>query len=409
MILEKLRKVLGPGIVTGASDDDPSGIATYTQAGAMFGLNFLWTAIVTYPMMVAIQEMCARIGIVTRHGLTGLLKQHYPRWVMWLMIICSTPAIILNISADLSGMGAVAHMLLPTIPSSAFAIFFSILLLYNLIKLSYRTIANVLQFLCLGLLCYLIVPFLSNVNWALVLKHTFLPDIRFNSDSLSILVAILGTTISPYLFFWQTSMEVEEVKEKKLMVNKKLITDMRTDVRFGIFFSNLIFYFIILTAGAELNAKGIHSVETVDQAANALKPLVGDAAYILFAVGVIGTGLLAIPVLAGSLSYMLSEAIGLREGLNKKFNQAKGFYIVMIISILVALGIDLMGINPVDALIYTAILYGLTAPVLIAIILHICNNKNVMKTYTNKKWSNILGGITLLVMTVAAVLLLVYS
>jgi NRAMP (natural resistance-associated macrophage protein)-like metal ion transporter len=407
MNFTKLKKILGPGIVTGASDDDPSGIATYTQAGAMFGLKFLWTAIVTYPMMVTIQEMCARIGLVTRHGLTGLLKRNYPPWVMWTMIIFSAPAIILNISADLAGMGAVGHLLIPSMPSSAFAIFICGILLFNLIKLSYRTIANVLQFLCLVLLCYLIVPFLSQQDWSNIFRNTFLPDITFDKDSLSILVAILGTTISPYLFFWQTSMEVEEVLEKKVMVNKQMITDMRTDVRFGISFSNIIFYFIILTAGVELNAKGITSVETVDQAAIALKPLAGNLAYLLFAFGVIGTGLLAIPVLAGSLSYMFSEAFGLKEGLNKKFHEAKGFYIALIISILVALGIDLMGINPVKALIYTAILYGVTAPVLIAIILHICNNKKVMKSYTNKRWSNIMGVITLLIMTVAAILLLV--
>jgi NRAMP (natural resistance-associated macrophage protein)-like metal ion transporter len=407
MNFTKLKKILGPGIVTGASDDDPSGIATYTQAGAMFGLKFLWTAIVTYPMMVTIQEMCARIGLVTRHGLTGLLKRNYPPWVMWTMIIFSAPAIILNISGDLAGMGAVGHLLIPSMPSSAFAIFICGILLFNLIKLSYRTIANVLQFLCLVLLCYLIVPFLSQQDWSNIFRNTFLPDITFDKDSLSILVAILGTTISPYLFFWQTSMEVEEVLEKKVMVNKQMITDMRTDVRFGISFSNIIFYFIILTAGVELNAKGITSVETVDQAAIALKPLAGNLAYLLFAFGVIGTGLLAIPVLAGSLSYMFSEAFGLKEGLNKKFHEAKGFYIALIISILVALGIDLMGINPVKALIYTAILYGVTAPVLIAIILHICNNKKVMKSYTNKSWSNIMGVITLLIMTVAAILLLV--
>ena len=212
--LEKLKRGLGPGIVTGASDDDPSGIATYTQAGAMFGLKFLWTALATYPMMVAVQEMCARIGIVTRHGLTGLLKRHYPKWVMWSMILFSAPAIILNISADLAGMGAVANLLIPTIPSSAFAIVFSVLLLYNLIRLNYRKIANTLQFLCLALLCYLIVPFLSKQDWVQIARNSFMPDISLTKDSLSILVGILGTTISPYLFFWQTSMEVEEIKEK---------------------------------------------------------------------------------------------------------------------------------------------------------------------------------------------------
>lgn len=407
--LEKLKRGLGPGIVTGASDDDPSGIATYTQAGAMFGLKFLWTALATYPMMVAVQEMCARIGIVTRHGLTGLLKRHYPKWVMWTMILFSAPAIILNISADLAGMGAVANLLIPTIPSSAFAIAFSVLLLYNLIRLSYRKIANTLQFLCLALLCYLIVPFLSRQDWAQIARNTLLPDISLTKDSLSILVGILGTTISPYLFFWQTSMEVEEVKEKKLMVNKQMIDDMRTDIKLGIGFSNLIFYFIILTAGTELFTNGLSAVATVDQAAAALKPLAGDGAYLLFAFGVIGTGLLAIPVLAGSLSYMVSEVLGLKEGLNKKFHQAKGFYAVMIISVLVALLIDMLGIDPMKMLLYTAILYGITAPVLIAIILHICNNKKIMKNYTNKRWSNIIGFITLVVMTAAAIMLVASS
>jgi NRAMP (natural resistance-associated macrophage protein)-like metal ion transporter len=403
---EKFKQTFGPGIVTGASDDDPSGIAAYTQAGAMFGLKFLWTALATYPMMVAIQEMCARIGIVTKQGLTGLLKRHYPRWVMWTMILFSAPAIVLNISADIAGMAAVSNLLLPTVPAPAFAIFFAALLLYMLIRLNYRHIANILQFLCLALVCYIIVPFLSKKDWGMILMESFIPDISFDRDSLSILVAILGTTISPYLFFWQTSMEVEEVRAKKLVVNINLLRNVRTDVRLGIAFSNLITYFIILAAGTELFPKGITNIQTVDQAALALKPVAGSGAYLLFAIGVIGTGLLAIPVLAGSLSYMFSEALGFKEGLNKKFHQAKGFYIVMIVSVILALVIVLIGVNPVKALIYTAILYGLTAPVLIAIILHICNNRKVMKTYTNSLWSNLLGFITLTVMTLAALALL---
>jgi NRAMP (natural resistance-associated macrophage protein)-like metal ion transporter len=407
MKLSRLKKIIGPSIITGASDDDPSGIATYTQAGAGFGLQFLWTAIVTWPMMVVIQEMCARIGIVTRKGLTGILKKHYPRPVLWAMIIFSFPAIILNISADLASMGAVSNLLFPAIPSSAFAIFYCALLLFNLIKLSYRTIATVLQYLCLVLLCYLIVPFLSKQDWGAILKSTFLPSIRFDMASISIFVAILGTTISPYLFFWQTSMEVEEVKERKIMVNKHVLDEAKNDVRWGILFSNLIFYFIVLTAGTVLFPQGITKIDTVDQAAVALRPLVGDGAFYLFAFGIVGTGLLAIPVLAGSISYMLSEAFGWKEGLNKKFHEAKGFYVVLIISVLLALFIDLLGINPVKALIYTAVLYGITAPVLIGIIMHVSNNKKIMKQYTNNRMSNIIGGITLLVMTAAAVSLFV--
>lgn len=404
----KLRKIIGPSIITGASDDDPSGIATYTQAGAGFGYQFLWTAIITYPLTVTVQEMCARIGVVTRKGLTGILKKNYPKPVMWLMILLSFPAIILNISANLAGMGAVSNLLVPSIPASAFASAFCLILLFNLIKLSYRTITNILQFLCLVLLCYVIVPFLSKQNWGTILKATLIPTLSFDTKSISILVGILGTTISPYLFFWQTSMEVEEVKEKKIMVDKQMIIDVRKDIRIGMFFTNFIFFFIILTAGTELFPKGITNVETVDQAALALKPLVGQSAYLLFAAGVIGTGLLAIPVLAGSLSYMFSEAFGWKEGLNKKFKQAKGFYAVMIFSMLLALGIDLIGINPVKALIFTAILYGLTAPVLIGIIMHIGNNKKLMGKYTNRKSSNVLGIITLLIMSSAAITLIYF-
>lgn len=405
MILKKLRQLLGPSIVTGASDDDPSGIATYSQAGAGFGTQFLWTAIVTYPLMVSIQEMCARIGVVSRKGLTGILKSYYPRPILWLMILFSFPAIVLNIAADLAGMGAVCNMLIPSVPSSVFAIVFSFVLLFSLVKLSYRKIARILQFLCLVLLGYLIVPFLGSQNWGSVVKGTLLPNLTFNKEEMAMLVAILGTTISPYLFFWQTSVEVEETNQMHTIVDKSFLSTVKADVRTGMFFTNLIFYFIILTSATELHPKGITDIQTVDQAAAALRPLVGEGAYLLFAFGVIGTGLLAIPVLAGSLSYIFSEAFGWEEGLDKKFHQAKGFYGIMILSVLLALGIDLAGINPVKALIFTAILYGLTAPVLIAIILHISNNKKIMGEFTNNRIANLLGWITLLVMTMAAGLL----
>lgn len=406
MVLKKLKQLIGPSIVTGASDDDPSGIATYSQAGAGFGTQFLWTAIVTYPLMVGIQEMCARIGVVSRKGLTGILKSYYPRPILWLMILFSFPAIVLNIAADLAGMGAVCNMLMPSVPSSVFATVFSFVLLFSLVKLSYRKIARILQFLCLVLLGYLIVPFLGSQNWGSVVKGTFLPNLTFNKEEMAMLVAILGTTISPYLFFWQTSVEVEETNQMHTIVDKSFLSTVKADVRTGMFFTNLIFYFIILTSATELHPKGITDIQTVDQAAAALRPLVGEGAYLLFAFGVIGTGLLAIPVLAGSLSYIFSEAFGWEEGLDKKFHQAKGFYGIMILSVLLALGIDLAGINPVKALIFTAILYGLTAPVLIAIILHISNNKKIMGEFTNNRMANLLGWITLLVMTMAAGLLI---
>lgn len=398
----RFAKFIGPGLITGASDDDPSGIATYSQAGAAFGLSTLWTAFFTYPLMAALQEMCARIGLVTKHGLTGVIKQHYSRPLLSIMMVLSFPAIVLNIGADLAGMGAVSNMLLPLIPAPVYSIIIGITITYFIVALPYRKIANILRWLCLTLLCYLVVPFLFKQDWMQILSNTFIPNFIMDKSYFAIIVGILGTTISPYLFFFQTSMEVEEVQQRKLVVDKRIIHGMQKDVRGGIFFSNLVFYFIILTTGTVLYNGGVRDIQTVDQAALALKPLAGRFSYILFALGVLGTGFLAIPVLAGSLSYMVSEAFGWKEGLDKKFHEAKGFYMVMIISILAALLINFTGISPVRALILTAVVYGVTAPVLIGIILHICNNKKIMGENTNGKLSNFLGGFALILMTVAA-------
>jgi NRAMP (natural resistance-associated macrophage protein)-like metal ion transporter len=400
-----LGKYLGPGLVTGASDDDPSGIATYSQAGAAFGLNTLWTALVTYPIMATIQEMCARIGLVTGEGLTGVIKRNYPRALLWLMIVVSFPAITLNIGADLAGMGAVANLLLPKVHANVFSLFFGLLLLFNIIALSYSRIARILKWLCLSLLAYLIVPFLVHQDWMSILRHTLLPVITWDKEYLTIVVGILGTTISPYLFFWQTSSEVEEMQARQIVVDKHIIRDMRKDVRSGIFFSNLVFYFIILSTGTVLHNAGLTKIDTVEEAARALRPLAGEFSYILFALGVIGTGLLAIPVLAGSLSYMISEAFGWAEGLDKKFHEARGFYLVVTVSIIAALAINFTGVSPVRVLIITAVVYGVTAPLLIAIILHICNNRKVMGEHVNRGATNIVGGIGLLLMTAAAILL----
>ena len=397
--------MLGPGLVTGASDDDPSGIATYSQAGAQFGYATLWTAVLTFPLMAAIQGMCARIGIVTSQGLTVNLKNHYPRSILYIMLLFSFPAITLNIGADIQGMGAVTHMMFPQIPSFVCSIVFAGILMFIIIKYPYQKVAMILKWLCLSVLLYIIVPFMVKQDWVTVLKSTFIPTIKFNKDFLYILVAILGTTISPYLFFWQATMEAEDVahSKKTVIVNKQIMTHMEVDVNVGMLLSNVVMFFMILTAGSVLYKAGIRQIDTVDQAAKALEPLTGKFTYLIFTIGVIGTGLLAIPVLAGSQSYMLSETFGWEAGLDKKFPQAKAFYITIIISLLVGLCLDFIGISPIQALIYTAILYGITAPVLIAIVMHIGNNRKIMGTYTNSKLSNILGGITLLLMTVAAV------
>lgn len=405
-ILKKIKRGFGPGLVTGASDDDPSGIATYSQAGAMFGLAALWTAVFTFPLMAALQEMCARIGLVTNKGLIGTIKMFYPKWLVLLIVAVSFTAIILNISADLAAMGAVCNMLIPAVPAPFFIIGFGIILSYSIVVLPYSKISLYLKWLCLSLLCYIIVPFLTTQDWKAVLRAAFIPQMIWTREYLLIIIGILGTTISPYLFFWQTSMEVEEVEERKLVVDKRIIHGMQKDIKSGIFFSNLVFFFIILSTGTVLHDTHPAEIETVDQAALALKPLAGDLTYLLFAIGVIGTGLLAIPVLAGSLSYMVSETMNWNEGLNKKFHEAKGFYVVMVISILVAICINFTGISPVRALVITAIIYGLTAPLLIFVILLVSNNKKIMGDYTNKPWSNIFGIAAFLLMVSAGIMLL---
>jgi len=405
--LSRFLKILGPGLVTGASDDDPSGIATYSQAGAAFGLSTLWTALITFPLMAALQEMCARIGLVTSQGLAGTLKANYSKSILYLMLLFSFPAIVMNIGADIAGMGAVGNLLFPSIKSAYFSIGFTIILLVLIVYLPYRKIASILKYLCIVLLVYMIVPFLYKQDWMAVLKSTFIPTIHFDKNFISILVAILGTTISPYLFFWQATMEMEDKKQKKiLVVNKRMIGEMKKDVNFGMLFSNLTMFFIILTTGSVLFNGGIHKIDTVEQAAQALKPLAGNAAYLLFALGIIGTGLLAIPVLSGSLSYIVTETFGWKGGLDKKWHQAKIFYFIIAISLILGLSLNYIGISPIKSLIYSAILYGLTAPVLIAIILHISNNKKIMGVHTNSRMSNILGFAALILMTTAAVILI---
>lgn len=408
--IRRLFRILGPGLVTGASDDDPSGVATYSQAGAQFGYATLWTALFTFPLMAAMQGMCARIGIVTNEGLAVTLKRFYPRSVLYLVLLFSIPAITLNIGADIQAMGAVCNMVVPAIPTFVFSIIFTGILMVVIIQYSYQKLAAILKWLCLSMLLYVLVPFMTKLEWGNILKSTAVPSITFNKDFLSILVAILGTTISPYLFFWQITMEVERRHGKNtLMVNKKVLHEMTEDVNIGMLLSNLVMYFIILTAGAVLHRAGITQINTVDEAARALEPLAGKLTYAIFTIGIIGTGLLAVPVLAGSQSYMLAETLGWDRGLDKKFGQARPFYLTIVASLMVGLLLDFLGISPIQALVYTAILYGLTAPVLIAVIIHIGNNKAIMKEYTNSRLSNVLGFLTLILMTAAAIALIYFQ
>lgn len=425
---KKALKVLGPGLITGASDDDPSGIATYSQAGAQFGLTTLWTALISFPLMAGIQEMCARIGLVTSVGLTTTLKNYYPKWLLYFIMLFNIPAIVLNIGADIAGMSSSANLIFPAVKPIVFSIGFTIILLILIIFLSYDKMVAILKYLCLSVLLYVAVPFFTSPNWIKVLHATFIPTLKFNKDFVEIIVAILGTTISPYLFFWQVTMEAEDTKTvRRLILARRrlarksgapdmvkreqnffrlLIQKMQMDVNFGMLLSNVVMFFIILATGTALNAHGINKIDTVEQAAKALEPVAGKASYIIFTIGVIGTGFLAIPVLTGSLSYIVAETFGWKASLAKKYRQAKGFYLVIAASLIAGPLINYIGISPIQALIYTAILYGLTSPVIIAIVLHIGNNKKIMKEYTNGKLSNTLGILTLILMTAAAIALI---
>jgi NRAMP (natural resistance-associated macrophage protein)-like metal ion transporter len=428
--IKKIFKVLGPGLITGASDDDPSGIATYSQAGAKFGLSTLWTSLITFPLMAGIQEMCARIGLVTSVGLTTTLKKHYPKWLLYMVMAFSIPATVFNIGADIAGMGAVANLIFPSVSPLLFSVAFAIILLLLIIYLPYQKIVAVLKYLCLTLFLYIAVPFFTHPDWAQVIRSTIIPTIRFDKDFFEVLVAILGTTISPYLFFWQVTMEAEDAKQvhRLVLARRKLVRDnggepikrehnffklliqkMKMDVNVGMLLSNFVMFFIILATGTALFGSGRKEINTVQDAAKALEPVAGKASYLLFSIGVIGTGFLAIPVLCGSISYIVSETFGWKASLDKKYKQAKGFYITIIASLAAGLLINFLGVSPIDALFYTAIFYGIVSPVMIVLLLHIGNNKTIMQNYTNGRLSNVLGVITLILMSASAIALIYFQ
>lgn len=399
---------IGPGIVTGASDDDPSGIATYSQAGAKFGFSLLWTALLSYPLMFVIQAMCARIGIVCASGLTEVIKKHYSKTFVFGVILLVIPGIILNIAANLAGMSAVANLLFPAIPKLIFNLFITLLLIFGIIFFSYEKIANTLKYFTFILLAYFIVPFLVKLDWKQALWSTFIPTFHMSKEYLSLLVAVFGTTISPYLFFWQASMSLEHHNHGTI----SKLTDVRymnMDVNMGMLASNLAMYFIILTTGAVLFPQGITNIETVEQAASALKPLAGNLAYLIFAVGILGVGFIALPVLGGCVGYIFAELFDWKKGLDKKLNKAPEFYMMIILSLALGFFINVFGIDPIKSLIVTAIVYGITAPIFIAIIIHICNNKKIMGKYTNNLIFNILGWATFCIMSILAVTLIIFS
>lgn len=414
MKLKRLFKSIGPGFITGASDDDPSGILTYMQTGAQFGYRQLWISLFSIPFMVIIQEMCGRIGIVTGKGLAGVIKKHYGKPLLVGSVGLLFIANAVNIGADLGAMASSAEMLFG-LPFAFWLILMATVTLTLEVVIPYPLYSRYLKYLALTLFAYVIVVFMVKQDWLLVLRSTVIPSFSWDEAYLFNIVAIFGTTISPYLFFWQADEEVEEeVREGKLKemgkgiprVTKKDIGRMRIDTAVGMIFSNMVAFFIIVTAASTLGAAGITSISTAAEGAEALRPVAGNFATWLFALGIIGTGLLAVPVLAGSASYAISECFGWKEGLSKKFNEAKAFYTVIMLATLVGCLVNFIGIPPFRMLYYTAILNGIVAPVLMIFILRIANNGKIMGGFTSGRWSNILGWMIAVFMSICALAML---
>ena len=399
-------RALGPGLITGASDDDPGGIGTYSAVGAQFGLGLLWMAAWLLPMMLAIQEACARIGIITNQGLAGVLEKHYRKTIVMLAVILLIIANVVNIGADLGAMAASLQML-TGLNFIVGAVFFALISIIVEVKVGYHVYVKFLKWLTVSVLAYVVTGFIIHPQWLLVFRHAFVPQINFSSAYIFGIIAVFGTSITPYLFFWQTSEEVEENKIghkfyfKDTNETHDRISRMRTDVKAGMLLANVVFFFIVVTTAQTLFSHGITTIGSAQEAAMALKPLAGQYAYLLFAAGIIGTGLLAVPILAGSGAYALAEIMKWQEGLELKYSQAKGFYAVIIISILVGLGLNFIGINPITALYYSAYLNGIIALPLLVVIMIVGNDKNIMGTETHPGWVKFFGWLAVIFMALA--------
>jgi len=411
-----LRK-LGPGLITGAADDDPSGIATYSQAGAAFGYGLLWTALIGLPLMIAVQLMCARVGVVAKSGLASTLRTHYSRTVLWFACVLLVIANTLNIAADLDGMAASAQ-LLTGIPRGILVPVFAALILALLILASYEAMARVLKWFALALFAYIGAGLLAHPSIIGVLKGTFIPSIQWDKAYLLTFVAILGTTISPYLFFWQASQVAEQeehilarfpMRRRRGQMRRtgRELHDAALDTESGMLVSQVIMFFIVLTAGATLHKAGITDVQTADQAARALRPLAGPLAYWLFALGLIGTGMLGVPVLAGSAAYAIAEAGAFKGGMDEKPDAAVVFYGVMATAMVVGTILALTSANSMKMLLWSAVVNGVLAPPLIVIILFVCNNEKIMGKYKNGRLLNVLGWSAAGLMGFAAIAMIV--
>ncbi len=407
--------MLGPGLTTGAADDDPSGIATYSQTGSQYGFQLTWLALFSFPLMGVVQEMCARIGIVTGEGLAANIRRYFPRRVLYASTILLLIANIFNLGADLGAMATATQLVLPHWNFGILVVGFGVISLLLQIFTTYVEYAKYLKYLALILLSYVVSAFVLHIHWSDVLMHTIIPHITWSKDQIFIIAGILGTTISPYLFFWQTSQEVEEeikdgqttIRSRQLSTTPKQIRDMRIDVWTGMFVSNLVMFFIIAACGAALHGSGITTIKTAADAALALKPFGGMFAYVLFTLGIVGTGMLAVPVLAGSAAYAVSESLGWKYGLYRKLKQAYAFYGVIAVAVIVGIIINFIGLDPIKALIYSAVLNGVIAPIILFFIVRISGSKKIMGEWANKKIPHFIGWLTVGIMTVAAVAVII--
>ncbi len=415
----RFLKILGPGLITGAADDDPSGIATYSQTGAQFGYGQLWTVVLMYPLMTAVQEACARIGAVTGKGISAVVKTHYSKKLLYFVVFLVVAANTINIGADIGAMATAANLIVP-IPFTILALSFTIFVLALEIFTSYEVYAKILKWLSLALFSYPITAIIVGQDWGKVLTATVIPHIELSFGFFFILTGVLGTTISPYMFFWQASEEVEEeisenliVKNHKPKISKGFLRNLRIDNALGMLFSEIITFFIIITTASVLNSHGVTNINSASDAAKALEPLVstfpnaGFLSKTIFAAGIIGIGLMSVPVLAGSASYALSEAFNWKEGLYLKLKQAHGFYGVITIATLIGLFINFIGIDPIKALIFTAVFNGIAAVPLIFIIGKIAASEKIMGEYKSGFWSNLLVRITFVAMLLSALALLI--
>ncbi len=409
---EEYIKKLGPGLVTGAADDDPSGIATYSQAGAKYGTNLLWLAVWTFPFVAMVQEMCARIAIVTGRGLASNIKRTYPRTILYACTFLLFIANTLNIGADLGAMAKAVQLIHPDVSFIFAIIFIGVLSLSLEVIVPYKKYSRYLKWLVITLFSYVATGLIIHMDWGALLHDGLIPHITFTKTQILLITGILGTTISPYLFFWQTSQEIEEqIEGGKTTVkmrrdtkdNEKEIKNMRVDVWVGMLLSNMVMFFIIAVCANTLFVNGVTNIDTASDAAMALSPLVGPWASILFAVGILGTGMLAIPVLAGSTSYAIAESFGWKEGLHRKVREARSFYGVIVVSILIGIAINFIGIDPIKALIYSAIANGIISPIILVFIVHISGSHKIMGHYKNSRFVNIMGWILIVLMSITAI------